>query len=149
MKEILTKIQEILDKITIEKKFGNIVFLGLIERGDQNNKWDIVVSANSITENNSQKDLIYLIDLITQQFENDFSFLSQIVTLKPTEDFIVRLGAALRERGKESGEITDLVLSNNINLGRLFVFAADFTGIDLSSITKQGVYDTPSEIKGF
>lgn len=134
MNEITQKLITISDKI-LQEKTGILRFFGLLARSDLNEKWDLLVSADWIEENNNESDLVYIIERLKEEFSENLDFLSQIVILSPRESFIMRLAQALiRENILVPGEAYNLMISPDFAVNHTHVIKLDFTGIDLTDI---------------
>lgn len=134
MKETLEKLNKIKTEIIKEKTTGTLRLFILIERNDLENKWDLILSADWLEKNNSEKDLVYLIEKIKLEFGSDLEFLARIIVTTPNEIFIRQLTRAILRVGKggEFEEIKDLQVTSNFKVKHIFVIAIDFSGIDLA-----------------
>lgn len=136
MNEITQKLIAVSDKIIQEKTSGILRFFGLLARADLSEKWDLLVSADWIEENNNQADLVYIIEKLKEEFAENLDFLSQIVILSPRESFIMRLAQALiREEILIPGEVSQLMISPDFTVSHVHIMKLDFTGIDLANVT--------------
>lgn len=106
MKYILQNLDE-LKKIILKEK-GQLYYMGIISRVDKENKWDVLLTAEWIKENNSEKDLVYILDKLKELFEGNLDFLSNVVLYEPEEDFVFLL--------------KDFCLENEVKLNELNKF---------------------------
>lgn len=133
MNEIIEKLKLVKEKILLEKG-GIVYFFGLLERTDLEDKWDLVISTDWIEKSNSEKDLIYTIEKLKEEFGDSLDFISRIVLFVSSEEFINDLGWALKSIGKET--VTDieergLTISNGVAIRHLFVLVCDFSKLTL------------------
>ena len=135
MKEIVTKLNSINTFLSNDKKLGTIFFFGLLARTDMEGKWDIVISASNIKENNSEGDLVYVIDALKKEFFSELNFLSQIITLTPTENFIKDVARALGNDSAQGEEVTDIKLADKFVIGKMYVICSNFSKLDLTEQT--------------
>ena len=135
MKEYIEKLKKIEEKILKEKE-GNIYFFGILKRTDVENKWDIVISADWIEQSDTEKDLIYVIDAIKVEFNGNLDFLSKIVLLAPTEEFIRSLLKAIARNKMTTGEIQNLKITSDITIKELLVISSDVSGVDLDDTSE-------------
>ena len=116
-------------------KGGTIYFFGLLERTDSEAKWDVVISADWIIDNNSPEDLEFVINELKAEFGDSLTFLGRIILFKSSEDFINDLGWALNQVGKSvivnSEEMFNLKISNDISIRHLQVVECDFSQLSV------------------
>ena len=120
------KFNIVLSEILTQK--GSILFFGALQRRDLENKYDILLSADWVTQNNSEEDLIYLISKL-KQIMVDIEFLSQIVILKKDERFIVDVLNTLKEESDPIGEFSTYELKSGFSIFHMYVFAADTNNV--------------------
>lgn len=137
MNEIITKLNKIGDFITSENKLGKVILFALIARNDLVGKWDILISADGLKKNNTEKDLTYVIELLKKEFGNDLSFLSQIVLLVTKEDFVNDFVRAFRKGDFKVAENISLKLTDNFTIGSVYVISYDFSTLDLEVFEDQ------------
>lgn len=132
MKEIIEKLNLIQSTILSEKG-GVIYFFGLLERTntDFENKWDIVISASWIEESNSEADLVYIIENLKKEFDDNLDFLAKIVLLSPQEEFINDICFALQKEETQEQEVHSLKISEEISIKHLFVVSRNFENLKL------------------
>lgn len=132
MNEIVKKINKIRDQILSEKPFGKLILFILLVKSDTAGKWDIIVSANNIKENNSKKDLELMIDYLKKEFD-DLSFISQIVLLTPTEEFVRNTAMAILSADVQvDQEITNFKIDHGLTIRQMYIIYEDFEGLDFS-----------------
>ncbi|MFM2339942.1 MAG: hypothetical protein RLZZ360_578 [Candidatus Parcubacteria bacterium] len=124
MKGNINKLRELADLVLKEK--GEILyFLGLIHRTDYEDKWDLLIIADWIKENNSVDDLQYILNCLNTVF-TDTDFLKDVVLYKPDFYFSFELKKAdsaeafleLKENQValwDDGYITLVPIVNNLN----------------------------------
>lgn len=83
MKSVIEQLK-VIENLIIKEKGENLYFLGLIKRYDLDNKWDLLVIADWIAENNSHSDLEYLIIALKKHLGSEFSVIEDILTISPT-----------------------------------------------------------------
>lgn len=93
MKDITNKLITFKDNLLTEKS-GTLYFVGLIQRIDFENKWDLLIIADWIKENNSYADLEYVLISLKELFNDDLSFLQDVVLYKSEYEFTLELKAA-------------------------------------------------------
>lgn len=134
MNEIIEKLNKVKDKMLFEKR-GTLYFFGLLQRTDLENKWDIVVSSSWLEKSNTQEDLVYVINKLKDEFNNDLDFISRIVLFTASESFINDLGWALEKTDNrklsETKEILNLKISEEVSIRHLYVLACDFSSLKL------------------
>lgn len=136
MNEIVTKLEKVKESIS---KLGTVFIFTLIARNDLEGKWDILISAEKLKQNNSQEDLTYVIEELKKEFNDDLTFLSRIVLLVKDEDFIKEIACALDKIKTSKGEVSGLKLSN-ITIRQMNIISSDFSGFNLtpsSSVVKK------------
>jgi hypothetical protein len=134
MKEIIDKLTIIRDKVVSERTDGILRFFGLIARIDLDSKWDLLISADWISKNNNEEDLIYIIKKLKEEFMEHLDFLSRIVVLTSNEFFVKQLARAILTKSlSERGEISNLQISPDFVVKQLYVISFDFNGIDLDA----------------
>jgi predicted sugar kinase len=137
MKEIIIKLNKVVGLIISEGKLGKVVLFAMITRSDLEGKWDILISTDGLEKNNSEKDLMYVIEQLKKEFINDLSSISQIVLFLPTEDIIKDFARALTEIDYKEGEIiSSLKLKEGVTIGEMCVIKGDFSNLDLKPIDK-------------
>lgn len=146
MKEIVEKLSRVIEKITLEKTSGILRFFGLIERNDLENKWDILLSADWLEKNNSEKDLIYVIERLKEEFSNNLDFLSSVVLLIPSNPLIKYLAKAVSLSENEGIERHSVKIDEDFTIKHMYVLASDFTGFDLTDLPKTSVVDEQTNI---
>lgn len=109
MNEIIKKISEIIVPI-LSKKEGNLYFLGLVQRTDFENKWDILIIADWIKENNNHSDLKYVIEELNKVFNEDLYFLEDVVLYKADDHFVQDLTRAIAKNAVFLNENNKLML---------------------------------------
>ena len=136
MKEIFEKLNKIRDEIIQEKTVqGELRLLAMIARADLEGKWDILMSADWINSNNNEVDLIYLIEKMKVEFNNNFSFLSRIVLLTSNEKFVKNLAKSMPYDGviKEK-EFSNLQIFPDFSITNIFISILNFVNINLEDL---------------
>jgi hypothetical protein len=133
MKDTIKKLEIIRDQV-LEQKVGVLYLLALISRVDIEGKSDLILSSSWLEKSNAENDLVYVIDKLKKEFNNNLDFLSRIVLLQPSELFVRRLARAIyRENDGCTGELVDLKITDNFVVKKVNVIAINFSKIDLSS----------------
>ncbi len=145
MKEIIEKLNKIKGQILSEQTKGKLRLFVLIKRTDQENKWDVLLSADWFEKTNSEKDLVYFIKKIKSEF-TDLDFLARILVATPNELFIKSLANAILNTGVEGMEdITNLKVPEvDTVIKHINVIHIDFSSIDLK---EKGSPEGPLAIK--
>jgi hypothetical protein len=146
MNEIIKKLKEVRDRIIDEKDKSLLRFFGLIARTDLENKYDLLISADWLEKSNSEKDLIYVIDSLKKEFTDDFDFLSQIVLLIPSEEFIQTL---LRMLPKDVDEVSNFKLADNYELKQIYILYLNSKGLPVEGVLPVSKKDNSIKIKDF
>lgn len=135
MKEIVKKLIRVSESITSDESRGGVKLFLLIRRTDLDNKWDILFSADWIKNENRQNDLVYLINKLKEEFDENIDFVSRIVLGTPGEDFIKKFAKAIIEADVKQGEeVLDLSVFGDFTAERIFVITiGDFSSEDLES----------------
>ena len=132
MNEILGKLNIVKDKIILDKGNESLRLLALIRRYDVVDKWDLILSADWVEASNKESDLIYVINLLKQAFDNNLDFLSQIVILPLEEIFIQQLAKSVIEQGLEDEpNVLDLNITEGITVGEIHFLYFDVDEEDI------------------
>jgi hypothetical protein len=131
MKENIEKLESIYKEIISEKTSGKVYFFGLLSRIDIEEKWDILISADWLKENNSQEDLVYIIKKLKDRFFDKLEFLSEIVLLVSKEPFIQDLARSLGKTEIKNKEIEGLKILDDFIIKKLYIINADFSALKL------------------
>jgi len=130
MNEIIEKLKKVKDTIILEK--GDTLRLSLlIARTDMESKWDLFMSGDWLKKNNSEKDLIYVIEKLKAEFNENLDFLSQIVLLVPTDDFFKALARAIKKENRMEGEIKDLRISSGFVIKQMYLISSNLDQLEL------------------
>lgn len=116
MNEIIEKLKKIALEILREKT--SLKFFGLFRRMDLEEKWDILLSADWLSDK-KEDDLVYVINKLNREFPDNLDFLAQIALLKPSEDFIKKL--LVRINGSGDIEFRDFKLDDSSTLNKFYV----------------------------
>jgi len=131
MNEIISKLKNVAKSFNSEGQLGKIVLFALIKRSDLENKWYILIGADKLKKNNSEDDLIYVIEKLKSEFNSDLSFISQILLFVREEDVIKDFARALTKIHVSEGEVMSLKLTPNVTIEMVQIIESDFEGLDL------------------
>ena len=134
MDDVLLKLKKISDEISSEKVGSTTYFFALVTRTDSEGKWDLLISANWLEKSNSERDLIYVIDKLKEEFTANLDFLSQIVLLAPEEDFIQKVARAFIDSPITPGQIGRLKIEDDFFI-QIFLIASNFTEFNFNENT--------------
>jgi hypothetical protein len=138
MNEILQKINTVCSELNSTKMFGEIVFLGIIERDNLDDAWDIVVGGSRVVRENRMSDMAKMIDLLRRVLDNDLSFVAQIVLLESDQEFILDVGLYLERNNISTGEVRDArLLSTRNKIKRMYVIKNNFDKNVLDQFEKE------------
>lgn len=141
---LTSKFNKIKDKILSEK--GSLDFFVVIKRFDIDNKWDLLISGEWITESNLQADLVYVIELLKSEYEDKIDFISKILLLAPNEDFINDLAKAVITQDIPMGYKGELLVDTDTLISEINIlyFNSDkYKNIDFSD---KEIVELPKEL---
>ncbi len=128
MNEIFKKIiNTVKDKIISDK--GSLLIFCLVKRTDveTENKWDILISGDWVEKNSSQEDLVYIIELLKKEFNNDLGFLSKILILRKDTDLIKDLTKVISKYELAEGYIGSIKISDDFTIKEMYITHLDFS----------------------
>ncbi len=144
MNEILQKMNTVCSELDSTEMFGEIVFLGIIERDNLDDAWDIVVGGSGVVRENRMSDMAKMIDVLRKVLENDLSFVAQIVLLESNQEFVLDMGLYLERNNINTGEVRDArLLSTRNKIKRMYVIKNNFNKNVLDQFEK----DTRAQIE--
>ncbi len=106
MNENISKLKNIAKNLL--KKKDSLLFMGLIERHDAENSWDLLISGDWVESGKSEEDLVLIIDELKREFAEGFDFISQIITYRTSEPFIQHLARTIQKNNPAIGEKVEL-----------------------------------------
>ena len=144
MNEILQKMNTVCSELDSTEMFGEIVFLGIIERDNLDDAWDIVVGVSGVVRENRMSDMAKMIDVSRKVLENDLSFVAQIVLLESNQEFVLDMGLYLERNNINTGEVRDArLLSTRNKIKRMYLIKNNFNKNVLDQFEK----DTRAQIE--
>lgn len=132
MTELIEKLNRIKTKILSEKRSGHFIFFGIIERVDLVGKWDIVICADWITENNNESDLVYVIGEIKTEFDGSLDFLGRVLLMTSSQALIRSLARAIIKENVDDKELFNLRVGS-IVISHLYIIESAFDDVDISA----------------
>lgn len=116
---LLDKFKSIVNKIMSEK--GSLDFFAVIKRFDAEDKWDVVLSADWIEQSNKQEDLIYIIEIIREEYFGKIDFISKILSFNPSEAFITDIALAVTKNDIPEGHKGELLVSDDLLISEIHI----------------------------
>lgn len=97
MNELIEKLKVVLKELLEEE--GEIVFFALFLREDSNNKWDLIVSADSLSSDDVDSYRIIAAKIQNTLLENELIKISRIVIIDKNDPMILSLRSSLKITG--------------------------------------------------
>ncbi len=134
---ILDKFKSIVDKIISDK--DTLDFFAVIKRFDIEDKWDVVLSAEWIKQSNNQEDLVYIIELLKNEYDDKIDFVSRLLTFSPDEKFITDIAESVTRNNLNEGYRGEIVVSEDLIISEINIIRLDkvkYQGIKTSVSAK-------------
>ena len=131
MENNILKLKKIAEKLIKIK--GSLLFMGLVERHDVEDKWDLLISGDWVESGKSERDLIEIINELKAEFVEGFDFISQILTYKTSEPFIQHLALSIKKENPEIGEKIKLKLFDDFVITTYIIYH-DFENFDITYV---------------
>jgi hypothetical protein len=138
MKFFLKELKIVYNELLSEKE--SLLFLALFSRKDEENRWDLIISANWIEAGRTREVVKLLLEKFKKQGVDYSEYIENIVVLNHSDNFLHHLAAAYKNKGekiiKEKDGVCTIKLFDDFQI-KAVVLHEKLDELEIKTLTKK------------